>query len=412
MNPAEIREAAQRISKARAQLILSTPFHATLALRLELRPDERAATIATDGRRLYYNPTWIIAQKPNHLVTIIAHEAMHCSLNHQTRRGARDPERFNIAADHAVNLILNEPVRDPNGAGVLYRFEMPEHATMDKKFAGMAAEAIYPLIPEPAKQRKGGAGKGQPGGGGGSMPDYGGTGCVIDPKGDDGKAMTEAERDELERDWKVATLQAAQAAKAQGKMPGGIEQLIDSIRNPKVDWRAALREFVRQSARNDYSWRRPNVRFLASGDYLPSLWDETTGPIAMGVDTSGSVGDDELAAVCAELNGCLDTARPESVDVVYADAKVQGHERFTPDSYPVKMNAKGRGGTDLRGIWPYLVEHEIDPVCAIVTTDMELRRADLGEEPPFPVLFLSTGRDSPMDGPLPFGTLVKLELDA
>jgi predicted metal-dependent peptidase len=129
----------------------------------------------------------------------------------------------------------------------------------------------------------------------------------------------------------------------------------------------------------------------------------------MGVDTSGSVSQAELDVVCSELNACLDTVRPEQVDVVYCDTRVAHHEVFKPEDWPVRMTAKGRGGTDLRGIWPYLAEHDVDPVCAILTTDMELCVADLGAEPEYPILILSTGRDAPIDGPLPFGTLVKIE---
>jgi predicted metal-dependent peptidase len=242
-----------------------------------------------------------------------------------------------------------------------------------------------------------------------AFPDFGGTGCVLDAAGEDGKPLTEAERNQLEAEWKIATLQAAQAAKAQGKLPAGLEALADSIRAPQVDWRAVLREFVRSVAAGDYSWARPNVRHLAAENYFPSLYSEETGPLLVGVDTSGSVSQAELDAICAELNGCLDTARPESVDVIYCDAAVAGHEKFKPDDWPVRMAVKGRGGTHLAPIWKYAREHDIDPVCAIVTSDMELCVRDLGDDPGVPVLWLSTGRDAPMDGPLPFGTLVKVE---
>jgi predicted metal-dependent peptidase len=396
MNPRDIEKAARAISKARAQLILGHPFFATLALRLDPRPDPRAQTIATDGRCLYYSPAWINAQPPADLPGVIAHEAMHVALGHAFRRQNREHERFNLAADHAINPLLKE-------AG----FSLPKGgcSVVKAAYPGLSAEQIYPLLPE--SQEGGGAGAG--GGQGEGFPDFGGTGCVLDATGDDGKALTEAERTQLEAEWKIATLQAAQAAKAQGKLPAGLEALADSIRAPQVDWRAVLREFVRSVAAGDYSWRRPNPRMLGTGDYLPSLYSEETGPIAMGVDTSGSVSQAELDAVCAELNGCLDTARPESVHVVYCDAQVHGHQEFKPDDWPVTMQAKGRGGTHLAPVWPYLREHDIDPVCAIITTDMELCVRDLGEAPDFPVLILSTGRDAPMDGPLPFGTLVKVD---
>lgn len=241
------------------------------------------------------------------------------------------------------------------------------------------------------------------------MPDYGGTGCVLDATGDDGKALTEAERNQLEAEWKIATIQAAQAAKAQGRLPGSLESLIDSIRAPQVDWRAVLREFVRSVASGDYSWRRPNVRMLASGDYLPSLYDEVAPPIGIGVDSSGSVSDAELAAICDELNGILDTVRPERVIVAYSDTAVRGHEIFTPDNYPVRMSVKGRSGTDLRGIWPFLAEQEDRPQIGIICTDMELTVADLGEDPGYPVLFLTTGRTQPMDGPVAYGTVIEVK---
>jgi predicted metal-dependent peptidase len=383
----ESEKALKAISKARAQLILGHPFFAALALRLAVVEEPRAHTMAVDGKHLFYSPDWVNAQKPDHLVTIVAHEAMHCALHHPFRRGSREPERANIAMDHAVNLILKD-------AG----FPMPKHATMDPKFAGMAFEQIYNLLPANPPQQQG------------AMPDYGGFGSVIDATSDDGKPLPEAEREALERDWKVALLQAAQAAKAQGKLPGSLASLAEAIRAPQLDWRVLLREFIRAVAANDFSWRRPNTRFLAAGDYLPSLYDETVGPIAMGVDTSGSVSQAELDAVCSELNACLDTARPESVHVVYCDAQVHGHEVFAPDDWPVKMHAKGRGGTHLAPIWPYIERHDVNPVCAIITTDMQLGVRDLGDDPGYPVLFLSTGRESPIDGPLPYGALVKVEV--
>jgi predicted metal-dependent peptidase len=384
MTPTE--SARAKISKARAALILNQPFWSHLALRLDVQPmpaNIACSTMATDGKHLFYDADFVNSLKPEHLVTIVAHESGHCALQHPMRRQSRDPARSNIAEDHAVNLLLK-------ASG----FPMPKSAYCDPQFADWAFERIYPLIPEhpPA-----------PGG------NYGGMGCVLDATGDDGKALSEPDREALEREWKIATIQAAQAAKAQGKLPACLDALIDSVRAPSVHWRAVLREFVRSIAANDYSWRRANPRHLATGDYLPSLYDETIGSIVWGIDSSGSVSRAELETQCDEFNGVLDTVRPEKVDVIYWDAAFQGHDVFRPEDYPVKMRIPGRGGTNLRGIWPYLAEHDIDPVCAIVTTDMELHVADLGEDPGYPVLFLSTGADHPSDGPLPFGTLVKIE---
>jgi hypothetical protein len=182
MNEYDAAKAIKAISKARAKMILDFPFFSALALRLQVVvAPELVETCGVDGRHLWINPDFINAQRPDHLVTIVAHEAMHCALHHHLRRGARDPHRSNIAQDYAINLLLK-------ASG----FPMPSHALIDQKYADMAWEQIYPLIPEqpPSMSLV-------------LMPDYGGMGCVIDAKGDDGKPLPEAERDALERDWKV-----------------------------------------------------------------------------------------------------------------------------------------------------------------------------------------------------------------
>lgn len=381
-------DAALRISKARAALVLTAPFFASLTLRLNPVPVVNhpvVQTMGVDGVSIYYNPAWVNRKSHHELVGVVAHEGMHCAFLHPFRRQHRDHGKWNRACDHAINLLLKQ-------AG----FQLPKEGLMDPQYAGMTAEAIYTRLPdEPAP------------------PDgcYGGMGSVEDAPGEDGGAASLADMDALAAQWEVAVLQAAQAAKNQGKLPAGLEMLVESIRAPKLDWRAVLREFVRTHARGDYSWRRPNSRHLAGDFYFPSLYDETVGPLVLGVDTSGSVGQNELDAVCDELNGVLAAARPESVAICYCDTRAYEGEVYGPDDWPVSMKVKGRGGTCLAPVWDFVRDKQLQPVCAILTTDMELHASDLGKDPGCPVLILTTGRLAPMDGPVPFGTVIELRLD-
>src|SRR5216684_7005696 len=122
MTPAEIKTATNRIRKTRARLILDHPFFATLALRLDLVP-ARCGTMGTDGRRLFYDPAWVAEKSDAHLRTVVAHEAMHCALQHPFRRNGRDPQVWNIAADHVINNIL-----------VRSGFDMPKEGLCDPRF--------------------------------------------------------------------------------------------------------------------------------------------------------------------------------------------------------------------------------------------------------------------------------------
>ena len=80
---------AQKLTRARVQLLLAQPFFGTLSLRLKLVPGD-LPTMATDGARIVYNPAFVGELRPAELEGTLAHEVMHCALGHQCRRGERD----------------------------------------------------------------------------------------------------------------------------------------------------------------------------------------------------------------------------------------------------------------------------------------------------------------------------------
>src|ERR1700722_15531637 len=57
-------------------------------------------TAATDGRRFYWNPKFIIDQDRLGLRIVVAHEAFHAMYTHPSRRGSRMPKLWNIAVDY------------------------------------------------------------------------------------------------------------------------------------------------------------------------------------------------------------------------------------------------------------------------------------------------------------------------
>jgi predicted metal-dependent peptidase len=396
-----------RVRRARSRLVIDHTFFAQLALQLKLE-SAPCGTVQTDGRVLRFDPAWCADKSDSELLAVVAHEAMHCALCHPARLEWRNLALAQYAADYAVNPIL-----------VASGFKLPPEGLLDDRFpAGTAFETIYRVLAQERTPRgPSGSGNGDAADGdrdGESSPgtgnDYGGMGEIIPATAADGSPASKADLDELERRWKVALNQAAMAAKAQGKLPGGIDELISAMQAPQVDWRACVRDWLRRAACNDYSWQRPNVRHLAAGDYFPSLYTESCGPLLCITDTSGSVTTRELEHVCGELNDLLPSVRPEFVDVLYTDTRVAHAERFMPEDWPIKLSVSGRGGTHLAPAWEYVREQGIDPVGAIITTDLELNVSDLGEDPGYPVLVLSTGRAAPIDGPLPFGELVKVQV--
>mgnify|MGYP001429319197 CR=1 FL=1 len=116
-------------------------------------------------------------------------------------------------------------------------------------------------------------------------PDPGKCGGVLDHPASDG---TSGKTSAIEANLTVSIHQAAEAAKAQGKLSSNMESLISDITDPKVDWKTVLARFLRANNKSDFSWVRPNRRFIGRGMYLPSLHNPCLEEIAIAVDTSGS----------------------------------------------------------------------------------------------------------------------------
>ena len=385
MNSEEI---AKKIIKARAGLIIDQPFFGTLALRLLIKvmpPQMEASlkargmkpTLAVDGRTIYYSEEFIDSLDVNLTKSAFAHEVGHCVYDHIGRRKHRDPNAWNVAGDYVINDMLKN-------AG----FTLGDGWLYDPKYAGMSADQIYNSFPPSSKNGKG---KGS-GGLGKPLCD------IMDGTGEANDPISEMERN----DWKIATIQAANAAKAQGKLPGCIERFVDELTNVKVDWRERLRRFITERAKDEYTWTRPNRRYLSAGLYLPGLYSENMGTIAVVTDDSGSIGNDVLQAFASEIAGIRDAVRPKQTIVISCDAKVNHVDELEPDD-EFKLKCHGGGGTDFRPPFKWLDRRGIRPAALIYLTDMYGPFPE--QSPDYPVMWVATS-----DVVGPFGETVKIEV--
>ena len=91
--------AAQKISKARAGLILDAPFFGSPPPPLPVQARPPPATPPTGGTRVGDSPAWIDQLPLDHVKGVLCHEVLHCALEHIGRRGDRDAFRWNMGAD-------------------------------------------------------------------------------------------------------------------------------------------------------------------------------------------------------------------------------------------------------------------------------------------------------------------------
>ena len=146
---------------------------------------------------------------------------------------------------------------------------------------------------------------------------------MMDATNDDGTPASPAEMSRQRHEWATHAEQAMCSAKACGRMPGGIKRQLKEARESQCDWQAILRDFITATDPSDYRWTPPNRRFVSSGLYLPSVIRSGVGEIVIAVDTSGSIGGQELELFAGEITAISDEAKPERIHVVYCDAAVQ-----------------------------------------------------------------------------------------
>lgn len=385
-------KAAEAMATARVKLVLAkdagSVFFATLALRLQTIADWSVQTMCTDGKKLRYNPAFTNSLPPEEVKGVITHEVMHNALQHHTRRGARDPENWNVAADLVINPTLREA-----GYSLPSCCLLPGKAPYQDMPSGLSTEATYDLLPK-------GKGKGPDGTG----SDPGRCGGVSDAS----KDGDDSENAEAEAEAQVAVAQAHQAAKlaekaGRGKLPGGIDRMVAQILAPKVDWRNVLREFVTRQSRNDYAWSPPNRRHVWQGLYLPGLRSEELGDVVVAVDTSGSVGGEMFQRFASEMQGILDGFDCK-MDVVYHDHKIQHHHEWRSTDGDLVLEAKGGGGTSHVPVFEWVDKLAEPPSCVVCLTDLYTEFPS--KSPAYPVLWCVVDGAS---SPAPFGQTLKVE---
>ena len=77
----------EKITKARASLVLTAPFFASLALKMKLVADPSCETMWVDGVSMGYNPKFIQPLPLEQVKGLICHEVMHVALSSQYQKG-------------------------------------------------------------------------------------------------------------------------------------------------------------------------------------------------------------------------------------------------------------------------------------------------------------------------------------
>lgn len=347
-----------RITKARVKLLLHHPFFGNLATRLKIvDASDRIPTAAVDGRNLFYNDEFVSKLSDGELIFLIAHEVMHCVYEHMLRRGEREPQVWNMAADYVIN---NGLIRDRIGDVIKV---VPILA--DRQYDGMTTDEVYDKLMENAVTIKmtldthldlEGDGDGEDGDG--------------DGKSGIGKKLTEEERKALRDELKDAVIQAAQAAGA-GNLPTGVDRIVKNITDPKMPWQELCRIQLTSMIKNDYSFTRPSRKSWHTGAVLPGMLPAEEVDVCIAIDTSGSISNDMVKDFLGEIQGIMGTFDSWNIKIWCFDTQVYAERDFSSDAGDdiADYEPQGGGGTMFEANWEYMKERDIQPKQFIMFTD-------------------------------------------
>ena len=342
---------------------------------------EDIPSACTNGRDEQYGREFIKKLDDKELAFVVLHETLHKAYRHMTtwkRLHDEDHRLANLACDYVINLQLVDMDKDELLLAMPKRPDGKPLGAIDERFRGMNAKQIFDILKE--EQEEGG------GGGGEGFDEHDWEGA---------SSLSEEDKKQLEKEVDQAIRQGIIAEqKVVGKGGGRMGRDLADLVEPKVDWREVLREFVKATcnAKDTSSWRRVNRRYLSSDIYMPSLIGERVGHLVIGIDTSGSVGNKELAEFLSEVQSIAKDVHPDKVDLIYWDGEVAGHEEYSAsqvDSIIDSTKPAGGGGTDPTCVMEYMKEKAIKPEAIIMLTDGYI--GNWGDEWNAPILWTIVG---------------------
>lgn len=351
--------AADRIIMAKVSLQKEQPFFSYILMKMKISANNNIPTMGIDAKgNVFYNETFIENLQSGETKGVLVHELLHHVLEHMSRLDNRKKKMFNIATDIVVNnIVIENDFKLPKEGLIPSSNSIMVGNLWIEKISEKTAEQIYNELESAKKGEVEGdfpvgseEGKGDGNDNNGiDHHEYGNT---------SGK---------IQKELKKLVAEASRYADMQGKIPYGMEKIIDNIINGKMPWKNLLCKYIINEIPNDFSWSRPSKKSIANGIYLPSMKKETVDVI-IALDTSGSIDGKELKDFMGEIKSIAGSFNNVKMTVLVADCEIQGVydiDKFHIDD--VKLS--GGGGTDHAVIFNWIAENKPDAKILIAFTD-------------------------------------------
>ena len=418
---------SQALTEAVTTLLIQQPFFASLLLdRMKIKEGARLPTAGTDGENIYLNDEFFAKLNVHERVFLLAHEVGHAMLMHIDRfwhykaQGSVegmpiDWMLLNAAGDYIINDMLKTAQCGTMPKGGLHDRYIGTHKDR--------LEDVYKRLLDKKKEQQ--QQQDQQQGQGGSQGQESQQGQQDQQnqqsqQGEGGQTLDEhLQPEKLETDplrqqaksatWERAIREALNSAKATGKMPGSLEEMIDNLLNPQLPWQELLANYMRTITRKGKgarSWRKLNRRKLVyPGVAHRGKSGFAAECIVVAIDTSGSVSSEELRVFLSETASILSEVRPRKLILIQCDTRIADvkHLDRGTDLQGAGVDIKGRGGTQFEPVFDWVKDNGVKPDVLIYLTDMY---ASFPDAPRYPTIWVSSSKGKTA----PFGDTVEISV--
>jgi len=385
------------LSKIGKQLMFSEPFYGIFLSTLNkvVRKDVPTAGVCKNGinYQLAVNEEfWNSLNTDKKKIGLFKHELLHICFGHLTfKDDFPDHELANVAMDIEINQYLT-PDYYPS-PDILLPSSFPELKLPLK--AG--AREYYRLLQKSLDE-------GTSPGLCELMDSLRGDGKGLHPTWKEFDDLSDADKKLAEAQLKHQIKQVLESSKDMGFIPSELKSYIDELLEvtpPSYDWKGYFRRFFGSSSKiyTKKTRRKYNKRFPSN----PALKIKPKKHVLVGIDTSGSVSDEDILEFFNEINHMHKTG----VAITIAEGDANIHNVYEYDG-KVPETVTGRGGTDMNPFVKYFNEHR-QYNSLIVLTDGYIPEKSTTTFKPMLMVLCSNGATVESVKELDWGNVIKIQ---
>lgn len=361
------QEIEQNVSRFKIDLLRKMPFYGDIVTNLNIEQDLTIQTACTNGLNIKYSPHFFRNLTRGQQNFVIMHEVFHVLLQHCKRDNGKNPAIWNVAADLIVNNMLMGIKRDMNDNGI--EFDKPAEGLFSPVYND-SVENLYAKIlsdnnnfsdkDKQIKIRKFYANWGK--------VDLESQKIPTDLRPDE---LTPAE-EEILNDQIVELIRSASS---QQRSPFGHCKIPDAILNIAsknyLNWKRLFKNFMDSDRSDESSYATPERKYIHMDLILPGheMSDEKVEEVWAFVDSSGSIGQDEINAFLTELYHIIKQFHCV-MNICYWDTQVGdvylgvNKEKELKNCIPHHS-----GGTDINCVYEWIRANKVKPDVMLILTD-------------------------------------------